>query len=277
MYIAEIKGKLSQQQENQEDILTSNVFSLLKYAPREVFLHTFLNRLGFKVSREEAKKARFHFWPGYEDRTEPDLVIVVGSYYLLFEAKLHSGFGKETEDLDSQLRRELDQGQKVAKQRDLEGHLIAVTAHYSYLHFLKELTSVSKNELIWVNWHRIGLLLEEILESKPDISREIISFANDLHELLLTKNLRRFSGIDAFFHEPNLKPVSGNLFFDPLSADYRDDFMGFKAVFSRIQVLNRVPKKIFYQNENIFSSLKDRDLELESVRETIFFQEMTHE
>ena len=220
MYIAEIKGKLSQRHENQEDILTSNVFSFLKYAPRELFLHAFLNKLGFKVSKEEAKKARFHFWPGYEDRTEPDLVIVVGSYYLLFEAKLHSGFGKETEGLDSQLRRELDQSQKVAKQRYLAFHLIVVTAHYTYIHFLQELTSVSEDELIWVNWHWIGLLLEEILESAPDISREMVSFANDLHELLLTKNLRRFSGIEAFFHEPNLKSVSGNLFFDPLSADY---------------------------------------------------------
>ena len=34
MYLAEIHGKLSMENENKEDILTSNVFSFFKYANR---------------------------------------------------------------------------------------------------------------------------------------------------------------------------------------------------------------------------------------------------
>ena len=50
MYLAEIHGKLSRKQENQEDILTSNVFSFFKYAPRNIFLSAFIQNLGLNVS-----------------------------------------------------------------------------------------------------------------------------------------------------------------------------------------------------------------------------------
>jgi len=87
MYLAELHGKLSSSVERQEDILTSNVFSFFKYSNREIFLKEFLSRSGCHVTSEEANKAEFIFWPRFEENTEPDLVIIVGKYYLLIEAK----------------------------------------------------------------------------------------------------------------------------------------------------------------------------------------------
>ncbi len=131
MYLAEIHGKLSRQNENMEDILTSNVFSFFKYAPRQIFLFAFLQELGLVVTLEDVLSAEFFFWPLYANGTEPDLVIVVGNYYLLFEAKYHSGFGAETARIKHQLVREIEGGVLEAASQDKLFRIIAVTAHYS--------------------------------------------------------------------------------------------------------------------------------------------------
>jgi hypothetical protein len=107
MYLAELHGKLSSRIERMEDILTSIAFSFFKYSTREVFLKGYLKELGIEVSNREAKEAEFLFWPHFEEYTEPDLVIIVGDYYLLIEAKYFSDFGKETK---GQLIRELEAG-----------------------------------------------------------------------------------------------------------------------------------------------------------------------
>ena len=54
MYLAEIHGKLSRQNENMEDILTSNVFSFFKYTARQIFLFAFLQELRLDVTPEDA-------------------------------------------------------------------------------------------------------------------------------------------------------------------------------------------------------------------------------
>lgn len=107
MYIAELRGKLYRDQENKEDLLTSNVFSFLKYAPRDIFLYEYLNYLSVPVTKKDACDAKFLFWPTYDDYTEPDVVIIVVEYYLLFEVKLYSGFREETDITADQLSREL--------------------------------------------------------------------------------------------------------------------------------------------------------------------------
>ena len=127
MYIAEIHGKLTRVQENLEDVLTSNVFSFLKYAPRDLFLVSYLQEIGIEVSEEDAKTAEFLFWTTYDDRTEPDLVIIVGNYYLLFEAKYYSGFGEKTDERKAQLVRELQGGLQEARNRGKEFYPVSYT------------------------------------------------------------------------------------------------------------------------------------------------------
>jgi hypothetical protein len=95
MYEAELRGKLSTNLQTSEDILTSNVFSFFKYSDRKVFLQQYLHQLGIDVSRQDVKSAQFIFWPRFDDQTEPDLVLIVGNYYILVEAKYSSSFGKD--------------------------------------------------------------------------------------------------------------------------------------------------------------------------------------
>lgn len=87
MYIAELKGKIPADVEKMEDILTSNVFSFFKYSRRNIYLKIFLSKLGIIVTDNELNEAEFIFWPTYDDGTEPDVVIIVSEYYLLFESK----------------------------------------------------------------------------------------------------------------------------------------------------------------------------------------------
>ena len=108
MYLAELHGKLSSRIEGMKDVLTSNVFSFLKYSTRKLFLKGYLGRLGFAVSDRQADDAEFLFWPRLEEETEPDLVIIVGNYYILVEAKYFSGFAEGTKKTKAQLLREID-------------------------------------------------------------------------------------------------------------------------------------------------------------------------
>src|SRR5271155_4196435 len=85
MLQAFLKGKLSREQENLEDILTSSVFGALVYAPGRALL-SFLALathddgtpvLEFQSSRLKVVSAEF--WPTYRCQgvgaTEPDIVI----------------------------------------------------------------------------------------------------------------------------------------------------------------------------------------------------------
>jgi len=134
MYHAELKGKLSHKTEGMEDILTSNVFSFFMYSDRETFLHPFIaNILGLKdVSKEDAKKAEFFFWPTYADINyvnspcQPDVVIIIGDYYLLFEAKyIGSTLSKE------QLLLEKYWGENKADEISKSFLLVVITMDYS--------------------------------------------------------------------------------------------------------------------------------------------------
>ena len=104
MLIAELKGKVPSQFHNSEDILSSNVFSYFKYSNRKI-LQDYLGELGINVSLNESINAEFIFWPSYTDGTEPDIIIVCGNYYLLFEAKFRSDFAAKTENSESQIDR----------------------------------------------------------------------------------------------------------------------------------------------------------------------------
>ena len=110
MYQAELNGKLPSEICRMEEILTSNVFSFFKYSNRSIFLKKFLEKLGLNITNKVAYSSEFLFWLILSKNTEPDLVIIVGDWYLLIEAKFNSDFGEETLTRASQLDRELDEG-----------------------------------------------------------------------------------------------------------------------------------------------------------------------
>ena len=84
------------------------------------------------VTSKDAKDAEFMFWPRFEENTEPDLVIMVGNYYLLIEVKLFSPFGEETKKRKAQLLREIEGGSLEARNYGKDFRLIAITSDHYY-------------------------------------------------------------------------------------------------------------------------------------------------
>ncbi|MHC2995466.1 MAG: hypothetical protein IBV53_08210 [Candidatus Atribacteria bacterium] len=271
MYLAELRGKLSSRVERMEDVLTSNVFSFFKYSNRDIFLRNYLNELDFKVSAKEAEEAEFKFWPVFEDGTEPDLVIIVGKYYLLIEAKYFSRFGEKTETTDEQLKREIKGGQLEAFSYGKEFYLIAITADYYFKKYkFKVILPDYKDCFEWTNWQLVSLFLDKILNRNPKIRKSERDFALDLYRLLDKKNLRSFQSIT--YNGPLLKDYS-SIFFQAKTAKFRGDFLGFIDSLSLAKGLKLVGKTIFFSStKRIFKSLSKLE-KLKQIKSPIFFKE----
>ena len=271
MYLAELRGKLSSRIERMEDVLTSNVFSFFKYSNRDIFLKKYLNKLGFQVSAKEAEEAEFRFWPVFEDGTEPDLVIMVGNYYLLIEAKYFSGFGKKTETTDDQLIREIKGGQLEAKNYEKEFNLIAITADYYYKKDkFKVIPQKYRPHFKWTNWQSVSSFLDNTLSSDPNIKGSERDFSMDLYNLLGKKHLRSFQNIT--YDGPSLKDYN-SIFFDAKTAKLRGDFIGFIDSLSLAKGLKPVGKTVFFSStKKIFKSLSKLE-KLKQIKSPIFFKE----
>ncbi len=253
MYIAEIKGKLPTQLSKSEDILTSNVFSFFKYADRNVFLKDFLSGLGITLSIDELNEAEFVFWPRFDDNTEPDLVIIAGKYYILFEAKYFSDFGKETRDHKSQLIREIEGGLLESKALGKEFILVAITADYYYVKekYLEIITKQFCN-VKWINWQTVSSMLLRLLETEGS-NLPNYSFALDLYNLLVKKDLRTFrSFLDV---KGVFSPLDRDeIFFSAKTARFRGSFLGFLSIPEGLRDVNKVDKHIFFKR-TYFSKL----------------------
>jgi len=271
MYLAELHGKLSSRAERMEDILTSNVFSFFKYSNRNFFLKNYLNELGFKVSKEEAEEAEFKFWPIFEDGTEPDLVIIVGDYYLLFEAKYFSEFFEGTKRIEHQLLRELKNGKLEAKNYGKEFKLIAITADYYYKEYkFKVIPQNFLPHFKWTNWQTVSSFLEDILNFHPNIKEPERVFAQDLCQLLDKKHLRSFQGIT---YAGDLLKSYSSIFFNAKTAKLRGDFIGFINSLSSDEKLIASGETIFFNStKKLFKPLSKLE-KLEQVKSPIFLKE----
>lgn len=118
MLMALLRGKLSREQENMEDILTSNVFGMLKYLPPEIGLLPFLAKgetieedrpLAQLANSASGSMAAYCFWPRLEEAgcrfCEPDVLLRVdgqaGKHLVLVEAKYRSGKSSFADDSGS--------------------------------------------------------------------------------------------------------------------------------------------------------------------------------
>jgi len=270
MYLAEIHGKLSSKlsaAERAEDILTSNMFSFLKYATRTVFLKAFLDRLGIEVSDADLRRAHFEFWPTYDDKTEPDVVIEVGPYYLLFEAKLEAGFERATLERRSQVRREIEGGLLSAQTLGKDFWYVAITKDSVIPPGLPadvppHLRRCSK----WINWQAVSAILQESIEQEAGDRRDLL-MAADLCTLLDRKRLRgfiSFSRLDA----SSLTRVPQRLFFAAEEAVYRGSFIGFQEALSVVPSLGTVSQRLFYRKQ-FFLQLPRPNIK---TAETVFFK-----
>ncbi len=246
MYLAELHGKLSSRIERMEDILTSNVFSFFKYSTREIFLKGYLNKLGFNISNQEANEAEFIFWPRFEENTEPDLVLIVGDYYLLIEAKYFSSFADETEKTKAQLLREIEGGKLEAKNYGKDFKLIAITVdHYYKENKFKIIPSDFISHFKWINWQSVSSFLYNTLEGSRDIKKQERDFALDLYNLLDKKNLRDFQGLNSLYNINAFLKSYASVFFEARTAKFRGDFIGFMHSLSFDKKITPLRKTIF--------------------------------
>lgn len=265
MYQAELKGKLSSSTERMEDILTSNVFSFFKYSDRTVYLKKLLKKIDIGTSNRELEEADFLFWPNFEDGTEPDVVVIVGKYYLIFEAKLYSDFGQETETIKAQLIREVEGGLKVAKSLKKELFLVAITEDYFRRKDFKEIKKYQKY-FKWINWQSISEILLILLE-KHDNKLPNYLFALDLYKLLDKKKLRLFRPFKEIRYEP-VKYFYESIFLPVGTTEYVDDFVGFKNLLSGFKNIETLKENIFY-NRDYFKDFDDINIK---VSNNIFYR-----
>ena len=245
MIIAELNGKIPSTLDYKEDILTSNVFSFFKYSDRRL-LKEYLYQLGINISLPDAENAVFHFWSSYEDGTEPDLVVICGNYYLLFEAKLYSDFSPKTITTDSQIEREIKMGKISASNENKEFVYIAITAEY-YKNISKYLKYENTDFLfVWTNWQVVAYFIYYKLVDN-DLVRDK-DFAIDLYSLLVKKRLRSFIGLINIKFQDS-KEFSDSIFYNIQSSKFKGEFTGFLenlCEFEQIKPYQRNFRKSFF-------------------------------
>ena len=246
MYQAEMRGKLSSELARSEDLLTSNVFSFFKYADRDTYLRELLGLLGLEVSKGDLDGAEFKFWPSYEDNTEPDLVVIVGDHYILFEAKYTSGFGLASVERRSQLERELAGGLHEARAYGKIFVPVAITAHSSRpFDAFANIPGEFADRLIWINWQSIASILLKLLENEGSRAPNF-EFAADLYDLLDKKRLRGFLSFDRF-KDAYAFAESDTVFFDAESSTFRGAFIGFHKALSTVVAPDFIGARIFFK------------------------------
>lgn len=212
MLEALIHGKLSREQENMEDILTSCVFGLLKHVPpRDGLLPFLMQARAIDGSHplwsvlDTAAEVSYEFWPWWEHGSsvacEPDVVLRStlphgAKHIVLVEAKLHSGkspcIRPENDGPTDQLAREWWHLERQAKLDGAKPTLVFLTAGFGVP--VAELRAsldecsrwcVSSPRLCWLSWRYLWRIAEH---STHPLMR-------DLHALLERMQLRFWFGL----------------------------------------------------------------------------------
>lgn len=218
MLQALLLGKLSREQENMEDILTSNVFGLLKYVRPEEGILNYLSLAEDEdgkrplqslssLSEDTLASIEYEFWPWWEETNcngcEPDVVIKLElpdqqNLLVLVEAKYLSGKSSEADEVDDtptdQLAREWDNLRVKADESDERPVLIYLTAHYAYPYreiydaiseFLEKRPGGARPVIYWLSWRHLCT----VCDSSP------LPVLDDIKLLLERLDLQFFDGI----------------------------------------------------------------------------------
>ena len=246
MLSAELRGKLPGRIRNLEDVLTSYVFNFLQYSSRSAFLGRFLNDIGIGASTTEIGDAEFRFWPTLPDRTEPDLVIVAGDHYVLFEAKLFASFDPGDSCIQPQVVREIEGGMEEAGREGKEFHFVAVTADSCFPGEALGCYPRHASVMRWVNWQSIArLVLTQIEEHRAALPDG--EYARDLLAILDARNLRGYRGFDVI-DIPAIARPQETLFLSAQTLAYRGEFLGFRATLGSLPAVESVESPIFFSN-----------------------------
>lgn len=232
MIIAEIFGKVSGNcpaPERWEDVLTSNVFQLMRYLRPEFGIIPYLNQtlennnIPAHIDPKRDWNVEYYFWPlGVKNGREPDLVIYLKSedvnYLFTIEAKYHSGTSDAEMEMEGEnitLRQLADEYTDLLERRyryrdkkihfDVELHncfLLFLTKHnikpqedldYALDEFSRgdpKKRREAARHIIWANWTSIWKLLKKSRIDEFPYNKII----NDLVLLFERKGLKEFTG-----------------------------------------------------------------------------------
>ena len=226
MLEALLSGKLSREQENMEDLLTSMVFGSFRRMPAEQGLLPFLRKCEDIIDTSplvqndnlySAEYDQYQFWPSWQkfenvDSCEPDVVIKLDAgngedILVLIEAKYHSGVSSTSSEsamVTHQLAKEWLHLVREAKKRDCIPWLIYLTTDMGKSASIKEIDE-AQNEInekystdavpaiSWLSWRALSKLFDERLNNNFQSSP-----IRDIGNLACRLNLVYFEGIPVF-------------------------------------------------------------------------------
>ena len=238
MTIAEIHGKISETgtnlSERMEDLLTSNVFGCMRYLPAEKALVPFLStarsyRGNVFSMLDKITTVHYSFWPWLKSSSripcEPDVVVGLERedhyvHLVLVEAKYHSGLSSDEDERpepSNQLARELDNLDTISCValgwspwlNIASRTLLFVTQDMGMPHepLAQSLSEYNHKrnkdgDIFWTSWRFLPSTLEKMLES--EIAPTHRAVLEDMHKLLLRKELVMFRGVERITNEFNL-------------------------------------------------------------------------
>lgn len=194
-----------------EDVLTANVFGIIKNLDHDVWFRSFLcETLDVQIDHKEFKDSKFYFWKRYpspgeykkrEGPTEVDVILELDSTVVFIEAKYRAGLAEGTthDEERDQIVRNLDVGLSYSQKVKKRFFLLIITneskppellTYYREhpteldrkLPYRKGLDLISC--LAWTNWSEIVNTLKEKLEEFSLVERR---FVNDLLKYLEIK------------------------------------------------------------------------------------------
>ena len=272
MLIAEIRNKLNyvdfsdedsattRDISRMEDVLTSNVFGILKNIDLAVF-----NEILKKAGIDELEPApEFEFWPRYGD-TEPDLVVKTLKKYILIEVKYQSDFDKGTPEKRPQILKEIAVAEKESKGQQV--YFLAITREesldwnkkiYQMPEYMNELEN-KKHLLHHISWQEIFEILKPLSQRNEEKKQDKISglFLNDLVEYLETKeighikvagsqpdrNFEHFFGDEAKILTPKLEQYKYNINLNELPVELRKElYTDLKTFVDKLSRGNKLKK-----------------------------------
>ena len=226
-------------------MLTSYVFGFLKYASRKMYLRRFLEEFEIQASKVDLENAEFRFWPALTDGTEPDVVIVVGDHYLLFEAKLFASFDLGNSCRQPQVVREIEGGLEEAAREGKQFHFVAVTADSCFPREALGCYPRQASVMRWVNWQSIARLILTQIEAHERVALPDGDYARDLLAILDFRNLRGYRGFDAIDMPATVRPPEP-LFLAAQTFAYRGEFLGFRTTLGGLPVVEPVASPLFF-------------------------------
>lgn len=222
MLAAQLHNKMRRAFEDKEDVLTSSLFALLRYLPRDLASYLLTKWADIPIQQGPVEVA---FWPSYptpsifgifigsSDRgeTEPDVVIRTGEWLVVVEVKYLS----HLDPAYDQLGREFAIGYELAEREGRHFRLLVVTAdvlpprpggldlvtgiqcaltevRHDKGRVSDEMIASVPLSLQWTSWHRIydTLLRTTARPDAPVHSRRLLEDARALLEL---RGLRPYS------------------------------------------------------------------------------------